>query len=159
MRLHKLPKADIDARVKKVAQTLGIGDVLERRPRELSVGQRQRVALGGAIVREPRVFLMDEPLSNLDAALRTDMRSEIIKLQDGAASDGVYSLRGKIDTIEPLGHTTLVRAELPSADVLSVLASGKLPWSMGDPIYATFRPEHIYLFDRKNEQTLSGVAT
>jgi ABC-type sugar transport system ATPase subunit len=268
MRLRKVPRAEIEARVKKVAQTLGIADVLERRPRELAGGQRRRVALGRAIVREPGVFLVDEPLSNLDAALRMDMCAEIIKLQDRlavttfyvtddqvealsmgdrivvmrsgliqqvgtptelyeqpanayvagfigsppmnflagelsgeaialaggepplvldeahrraagrasgrdilvgirpehiqlsdrAASDGVYSLHGRIDTIEPLGHATLVRAELLSTDVLNVLASGKLPWSMGDPIYATFRPEHIYLFDRKSEETLSGVA-
>src|SRR5215472_15310194 len=65
MRLRKVPRTEIDTRVKQVAQTLGIEDLLHRRPRELSGGQRQRVALGRAIVREPRVFLMDEPLSNL----------------------------------------------------------------------------------------------
>jgi multiple sugar transport system ATP-binding protein len=81
MRLRKVPKADIDVRVKRVAKTLDIETLLHRKPRELSGGQRQRVALGRAIVREPRVFLMDEPLSNLDAALRLEMRAEIIKLQ------------------------------------------------------------------------------
>ena len=81
MRLRKTPKGEIETRVKRVAQTLGIEMLLERKPKQLSGGQRQRVALGRAIVREPRVFLMDEPLSNLDAALRLEMRAEIIKLQ------------------------------------------------------------------------------
>jgi multiple sugar transport system ATP-binding protein len=81
MRLRNVPKAEIDVRVKRVAKTLDIEMLLHRKPKELSGGQRQRVALGRAIVREPRVFLMDEPLSNLDAALRLEMRAEIIKLQ------------------------------------------------------------------------------
>jgi len=84
MRLRKVPKAEIQQRIAKAAQILGIEGLMERRPRELSGGQRQRVALGRAIVREPRVFLMDEPLSNLDAALRMEMRAEIIKLQGPA---------------------------------------------------------------------------
>ncbi|HEX7387155.1 MAG TPA: sn-glycerol-3-phosphate ABC transporter ATP-binding protein UgpC [Castellaniella sp.] len=80
LKLKKFDKADIKERVIKVAQVLGIEPLLERKPRELSGGQRQRVALGRAIVRQPQVFLMDEPLSNLDAKLRVDMRAEIIKL-------------------------------------------------------------------------------
>jgi multiple sugar transport system ATP-binding protein len=80
LKLKKFDKADIKERVEKVAQVLGIEKLLERKPRELSGGQRQRVALGRAIVRQPQVFLMDEPLSNLDAKLRVDMRAEIIKL-------------------------------------------------------------------------------
>ncbi len=80
LKLKKFDKADIKERVGKVAQVLGIEQLLERKPRELSGGQRQRVALGRAIVRQPQVFLMDEPLSNLDAKLRVDMRAEIIKL-------------------------------------------------------------------------------
>ena len=85
MRLRKVAKSEIEDRVRKTTRLLGIESVLERRPKELSGGQRQRVALGRAIVREPRVFLMDEPLSNLDAALRMEMRAEIIKLQENSA--------------------------------------------------------------------------
>jgi multiple sugar transport system ATP-binding protein len=77
LRMRKIPKPEIDARVKDAAQKLAIPHLLQRRPSQLSGGQRQRVALGRAMVRQPAVFLMDEPLSNLDAALRISMRAEI----------------------------------------------------------------------------------
>ena len=80
LRLRRLPTVEIDKRVKQVAEMLGIPDLLERRPGALSGGQRQRVALGRALVREPVAFLLDEPLSNLDAKLRAGMRTELIKL-------------------------------------------------------------------------------
>ncbi|UCC43900.1 MAG: ABC transporter ATP-binding protein [Candidatus Zixiibacteriota bacterium] len=81
LRVSKLPKRDIERRVKDVAGMLGLEERLEDRPAELSGGQRQRVALGRAIIREPSIFLLDEPLSNLDAELRVRMRQEIVKLQ------------------------------------------------------------------------------
>jgi multiple sugar transport system ATP-binding protein len=81
LRLRKLPKSDIEARVKETAEILGLSDWLDRKPGQLSGGQRQRVAMGRAIVREPSVFLMDEPLSNLDAKLRVQMRSEVQRIQ------------------------------------------------------------------------------
>jgi multiple sugar transport system ATP-binding protein len=84
------PKAEIERRVQTAAAMLDIGHLLDRRPRALSGGQRQRVALGRAIVREPRAFLMDEPLSNLDAALRTRTRSEISALHDRLKVTTVY---------------------------------------------------------------------
>src|SRR5688572_26657666 len=77
LRLRKYPKAEIDQRVRDAAQILGIDTYLERKPRALSGGQRQRVAMGRAIVRKPKLFLFDEPLSNLDAKLRVQMRAEI----------------------------------------------------------------------------------
>src|SRR5699024_3220254 len=80
LKLKKYDKADIDKRVNEAAKVLGIEELLSRKPKALSGGQRQRVALGRAIVRQPQVFLMDEPLSNLDAKLRVDMRAEIVKL-------------------------------------------------------------------------------
>ncbi len=81
LKLQKKPKDEIDRRVRDAAQILGLAELLEKKPRNLSGGQRQRVAMGRAIVREPQAFLMDEPLSNLDAKLRVQMRSEIAKLQ------------------------------------------------------------------------------
>ena len=90
LKLRKTPKTEIDRRVKEAAEILGITYLLERKPKALSGGQRQRVALGRAIVREPKVFLMDEPLSNLDAKLRVQMRTEISKLHNDLATTFIY---------------------------------------------------------------------
>ncbi|CAM3375585.1 ABC transporter ATP-binding protein [Marinicrinis lubricantis] len=90
LRLRKMPKSEIDLAVKRAARVLEIESYLHRKPRQLSGGQRQRVALGRAIVREPQVFLMDEPLSNLDAKLRVQMRTEIIRLQKQLGVTTIY---------------------------------------------------------------------
>ncbi|AEE90777.1 multiple sugar-binding transporter ATP-binding protein [Tepidanaerobacter acetatoxydans Re1] len=90
LKLRKIPKSEIDQRVKEAASILGIENLLDRKPKALSGGQRQRVALGRAIVREPKVFLMDEPLSNLDAKLRVQMRTEIAKLHDRLKTTFIY---------------------------------------------------------------------
>ena len=90
LKLRKLPKDEIDRRVREAAEILDITQYLERKPKALSGGQRQRVAIGRAIVREPKVFLMDEPLSNLDAKLRNQMRAEIIKLRQRIDTTFVY---------------------------------------------------------------------
>lgn len=88
--LRKMPKEQIDAKVNEAAEILGISEYLDRKPKALSGGQRQRVAIGRAIVREPRLLLMDEPLSNLDAKLRNQMRAEIIKLRQRIDTTFVY---------------------------------------------------------------------
>ena len=90
LKLRKMDKQAIDARVNEAAETLGITEFLDRKPKALSGGQRQRVAIGRAIVREPKVLLMDEPLSNLDAKLRNQMRAEIIKLRQRINSTFIY---------------------------------------------------------------------
>ncbi len=90
LKLKKLPKAEIDKKVREAAEILDITALLDRKPKALSGGQRQRVAIGRAIVRSPKVFLMDEPLSNLDAKLRNQMRAEIIKLRDKIDTTFVY---------------------------------------------------------------------
>jgi multiple sugar transport system ATP-binding protein len=90
LKLRKVPKAEIDRRVKEGARMLGIENLLDRKPRALSGGQRQRVAVGRAIVREPQVFLMDEPLSNLDAKLRVQMRAELSKLHARLQTTAIY---------------------------------------------------------------------
>ncbi len=90
MKLRKTPKDEIDKRVREAAKILEIEHLLDRKPKALSGGQRQRVALGRAMVRNPAVFLLDEPLSNLDAKLRTSMRTEIIKLHQKLDTTFVY---------------------------------------------------------------------
>ena len=90
LRLRKFPKRVIDQKVREAAEILDITELLKRKPKALSGGQRQRVAIGRAIVREPQVFLMDEPLSNLDAKLRNQMRSEIIKLRQKVNTTFIY---------------------------------------------------------------------
>ncbi len=90
LKLKKTPKAEIDKKVREVAQILDITQYLERKPKALSGGQRQRVAIGRAMVRDPKVFLMDEPLSNLDAKLRNQMRAEIIKLRSRINTTFMY---------------------------------------------------------------------
>ena len=90
LKLRKLPKAEIEKKVNEAAEILGITDYLKRKPKALSGGQRQRVAIGRAIVREPKVMLMDEPLSNLDAKLRNEMRAEIIKLRHRINTTFIY---------------------------------------------------------------------
>ncbi|WP_258359503.1 ABC transporter ATP-binding protein [Moorella sulfitireducens] len=90
LRLRKVPRQEIEARVKEAAEILGIAHLLDRFPKQLSGGQRQRVALGRAIVRHPQVFLMDEPLSNLDAKLRVQTRAELIKLHQRLKTTVIY---------------------------------------------------------------------
>jgi multiple sugar transport system ATP-binding protein len=90
LKLHKVPKPERAQRVEEVARVLGLEELLDRKPRNLSGGQRQRVAMGRAIVREPAVFLMDEPLSNLDAKLRVQMRAEIARIQRELGTTTIY---------------------------------------------------------------------
>jgi len=99
LKLRKMPKAQIDQRVKEAARILGIEMYLSRKPKALSGGQRQRVALGRAIVREPKVFLLDEPLSNLDAKLRSQMRTEITKLHNRLATTFVYVTHDQVEAM------------------------------------------------------------
>ena len=99
LRLRKTPKEEIDRRVRHAAEVLGLDDFLDRRPRALSGGQRQRVAMGRAIVREPQAFLMDEPLSNLDAKLRVQMRAEISSLQKDLGVTTIYVTHDQIEAM------------------------------------------------------------
>src|SRR5712675_2089514 len=99
LKLRKLPKADIEKRVNEAAAILSLEKLLDRKPKELSGGQRQRVALGRAIVREPAVFLMDEPLSNLDAKLRVATRAEILKLHQRVGTTFVYVTHDQVEAM------------------------------------------------------------
>ena len=99
LKVRKTPKAEIERRVDEVARLLGLHDLLQRRPGALSGGQRQRVAMGRAIVREPAAFLMDEPLSNLDAKLRVDMRGELARLHDRLGITTVYVTHDQVEAM------------------------------------------------------------
>ncbi|MEX1169381.1 MAG: sn-glycerol-3-phosphate ABC transporter ATP-binding protein UgpC [Chloroflexota bacterium] len=99
LKLRKVPKAEIERRVSETADTIQLGKLLDRKPKELSGGQRQRVALGRAIVREPAVFLMDEPLSNLDAKLRVQTRAEIARLHQRLKTTIVYVTHDQVEAM------------------------------------------------------------
>jgi multiple sugar transport system ATP-binding protein len=107
LQLRKMPKAEVRRRVEDAARTLGLSEYLDRKPRNLSGGQRQRVAMGRAIVRQPQAFLMDEPLSNLDAKLRVQMRAEIGKLQRDLGVTTVYVTHDQVEAMT-LGHRVAV---------------------------------------------------
>jgi multiple sugar transport system ATP-binding protein len=99
LRMRKVPKDEQRRRVEEIAQKLGLADLLSRRPSQLSGGQRQRVAMGRAIVREPKAFLMDEPLSNLDAKLRVQMRAEIARIQKALAVTTLYVTHDQVEAM------------------------------------------------------------
>jgi multiple sugar transport system ATP-binding protein len=99
LRMRKVPKAEQRRRVDEIARVLGLSDMLQRRPAQLSGGQRQRVAMGRAIVREPKAFLMDEPLSNLDAKLRVQMRAEIARIQQALKVTTLYVTHDQVEAM------------------------------------------------------------
>src|SRR5437016_6597123 len=126
LRNRRMPEPEIDTRVQEAARILELGAMLERKPRQLSGGQRQRVAMGRAIVRQPKVFLFDEPLSNLDAKLRIAMRVEIRKLQRRLKTTSIYVTHDQLEAM------TL-------ADILVVMNGGRVE-QIGKPIELYRRP-------------------
>ncbi|MBE3583345.1 MAG: sn-glycerol-3-phosphate ABC transporter ATP-binding protein UgpC [Limnochordaceae bacterium] len=131
LRLRKYPRAEIDRRVKEAAQMLGIENLLDRRPKALSGGQRQRVALGRAIVREPKVFLMDEPLSNLDAKLRVQMRAELSKLHNRLETTTIYVTHDQTEA-------------MTMGDRIVVLRDGIIQ-QVGEPLEIYERPTNVFV--------------
>jgi sn-glycerol 3-phosphate transport system ATP-binding protein len=131
LKIRKLPRDDIDARVRKAARILELEKLLDRLPRQLSGGQRQRVAMGRAIVREPAVFLFDEPLSNLDAKLRVQMRLEIKRLQRELAVTSIYVTHDQVEAM------TL-------ADRLIVMNAGVAD-QIGTPMDVYDRPASVFV--------------
>ncbi|KPF96957.1 glycerol-3-phosphate ABC transporter ATP-binding protein [Rhodopseudomonas sp. AAP120] len=131
LRNRGMAKPEIDARVQEAARILELGSMLERKPRQLSGGQRQRVAMGRAIVRQPKVFLFDEPLSNLDAKLRVAMRVEIRKLQRRLATTAIYVTHDQLEAM------TL-------ADILVVMNGGVIE-QIGSPLEVYARPATTFV--------------
>jgi ABC-type sugar transport system ATPase subunit len=131
LKLRRLRKGEIERRVREAADVLDLGDHLERKPRALSGGQRQRVALGRAIVREPAAFLMDEPLSNLDAALRVQTRAEILKLQKRLATTTIYVTHDQVEA-------------MTMGDRIAVMKRGLLQ-QIGTPAELYTRPANVFV--------------
>jgi multiple sugar transport system ATP-binding protein len=131
LKLRKLAQADIDARVKRAADILGLEPYLDRYPRQLSGGQRQRVAMGRAIVRDPQVFLFDEPLSNLDAKLRVNMRTEIKELHQRLKVTTVYVTHDQVEA-------------MTMADKIVVMQAGHIE-QMGAPLELFDRPANVFV--------------
>ncbi|MBO0904846.1 ABC transporter ATP-binding protein [Jiella sonneratiae] len=131
LNLRKTPQQDIDARVAEAARILGIEPLLERKPRALSGGQRQRVAMGRAIVRHPQVFLFDEPLSNLDAKLRVQMRAEIRALHQRLGATSIYVTHDQVEA-------------MTMADRIVVLEAGRIVQA-GSPLELYERPVNRFV--------------
>jgi multiple sugar transport system ATP-binding protein len=127
----KVPRAEIDQRVRRAAQILRIENLLQRRPKQLSGGQRQRVAIGRAIVREPRIFLFDEPLSNLDAELRVQMRVEIAKLHNDLGTTMIYVTHDQVEA-------------MTMADKIVVLNAGVVE-QVGAPLELYNHPRNLFV--------------
>jgi multiple sugar transport system ATP-binding protein len=165
LRNQKVPKKDIDQRVRRAVEILDLGPLIKRKPKQLSGGQRQRVALGRAIVREPAAFLMDEPLSNLDAKLRVQTRAEILKLQNTLGTTTIYVTHDQVEAMT-MGHRIAVMSlgvlqqvgspEEVYTDPVNVFVAGFIgspamnlvPAPLLDGVggqdrIAGFRPEHI----------------
>jgi multiple sugar transport system ATP-binding protein len=131
LRQRKTPKDEIQERVESVGEVLGLGELLQRKPHELSGGQRQRVAMGRAMVRKPSVFLFDEPLSNLDAKLRIQMRAEIKMLHQRVQSTMVYVTHDQVEAM------TL-------ADRIVVLKDGYIE-QVGTPLELFLKPANVFV--------------
>jgi multiple sugar transport system ATP-binding protein len=131
LKIKKIPKGEIDERVNDAAKTLGLEDLLKRKPRNLSGGQRQRVAMGRAIVRHPAAFLMDEPLSNLDAKLRVQVRAEISRLQRNLGVTTIYVTHDQVEA-------------MTMGDRVAVMRKGELQ-QVADPQTLYDRPLNLFV--------------
>ena len=152
LELRKTPKAEIDKRVHEAAKILEIEHLLDRKPKALSGGQRQRVALGRAMVRNPAVFLLDEPLSNLDAKLRTSMRTEIIKLHKKLATTFIYVTHDQTEAMTMGDRIVVMKDGIiqqvdTGGDMIPLpkekTADGKLDAYVGKKVKMGIRPEDI----------------
>ncbi len=131
LKLRKFPKAEIDARVKEAAAMLGLEPYLDRKPSALSGGQRQRVAVGRAIVRKPKVFLFDEPLSNLDAKMRVSTRTEISRLHDRLGATMIYVTHDQVEA-------------MTMGDRICVMKDGRI-MQVAEPLELYERPENLFV--------------
>jgi multiple sugar transport system ATP-binding protein len=176
LRNQKVPKKDIDRRVRRAADILDLDPLIKRKPKQLSGGQRQRVALGRAIVREPEAFLMDEPLSNLDAKLRVQTRAEILKLQQELETTTIYVTHDQVEAMTMGDRIAVMKlgilqqvgppeelyreprnlfvAGFIGSPAMNLVPAEVLDGAGGTGRIAGFRPEHIDLANGRSD----GVA-
>jgi multiple sugar transport system ATP-binding protein len=157
LRAHGMPSGERDKRARKAAELLGIDHLLERKPRQLSGGERQRVALARALVREPQVFLLDEPLSNLDAKLRASARDELKRFQDDIGTTTIYVTHDQVEamglgdriavlnqgTVRQVGHPVEVYDDPADTFVATFIGSPPMNLVPHDGVLVGFRPEHL----------------
>jgi multiple sugar transport system ATP-binding protein len=170
LRNARVPRREIDERVRRAGEILRMSELLKRKPKQLSGGQRQRVALGRAIVREPAVYLMDEPLSNLDAKLRVETRAEILKLQDRLGTTTIYVTHDQVeamtmgDRIAVMNSGVLQQVGTPrelyehprnvfvagfiGSPAMNFVPGGLVDGAGGSGQIVGFRPEHVELDGR-----------
>jgi multiple sugar transport system ATP-binding protein len=173
LRNRRVPKAEIDERVRRAAGILEMTDLIKRKPKQLSGGQRQRVALGRAIVREPAAFLMDEPLSNLDAALRVQTRAEILKLQRSLDTTTIYVTHDQVEAMTMGDRIAVMKlgilqqigtpeelyrhprnmfvARFIGSPAMNLVPAGVVEGLGGVGRVAGFRPEHVELGNSRGQ--------
>jgi multiple sugar transport system ATP-binding protein len=180
LRNRGMPKREIDERVRRAAEILDLTPLLERKPKQLSGGQRQRVALGRAIVRQPAAFLMDEPLSNLDAALRVATRAEILKLQQQLGTTTIYVTHDQVEAMTMGDRIAVMRlgvlqqigtpqelytnpanlfvAGFIGSPAMNFVPGGFLVGAGGSGQIVGFRPEHVELDGRGDAVRFDATA-
>ena len=162
LKIRKIPKAEIDERVKEVASILGLTEYLNRKPKALSGGQCQRVALGRAIVRKPKVFLMDEPLSNLDAKLRVTMREEIIRIHEKVGATTIYVTHDQTEAMTMASRIVIMKTGIVQQigtpkEVYSYPANTFVAQFIGSPSMNLFNGSYDngkFTFDGTNSITI-----
>ena len=162
LKIRKIPKAEIDERVKEVASILGLTEYLNRKPKALSGGQCQRVALGRAIVRRPKVFLMDEPLSNLDAKLRVTMREEIIRIHEKVGATTIYVTHDQTEAMTMASRIVIMKTGIVQQigtpkEVYSYPANTFVAQFIGSPSMNLFNGSYDngkFTFDGTNSITI-----
>jgi hypothetical protein len=162
LKIRKIPKAEIDERVKEVASILGLTEYLNRKPKALSGGQCQRVALGRAIVRRPKVFLMDEPLSNLDAKLRVTMREEIVRIHEKVGATTIYVTHDQTEAMTMASRIVIMKTGIVQQigtpkEVYSYPANTFVAQFIGSPSMNLFNGSYDngkFTFDGTNSITI-----
>src|SRR5438105_10105969 len=152
LKMRKFPKAEIAKRVGDAAEILGIQELLKRKPRQLSGGQRQRVAVGRAIVRHPQVFLFDEPLSNLDAKLRVQMRVELKRLHERLETTAISATHDQVEAMT-LGAEILLDTKAAGQQIVARVEP-TVKTRSHEKVRLTFVPDRIHFFDAKTEQVI-----